>query len=141
MAGVQKTVSSSFSSVSDLTVKAQNERMALDKAAPIKDLWLMLNANLKSAHKPTSCLTVDEQLFQFKGCTKFTQNIPSKPAMYGIKIFWICDAESGYPLEGEIYTGKSIDYETRNTNIDKPVVLDLEKKIQKKGQECDNCDK
>lgn len=77
-----------------------------DKGAPIRDIWTMLNANLKNVYKPTENLTIDEQLYPFRGHTKFTQYIPSKPAKYGIKIWWICDAENAYPLTGIIYTGK-----------------------------------
>ena len=57
-------------------------------------------------YKPTENLTIDEQLYPYRGHTKFTQYIPSKPAKYGIKIWWICDAENAYPLKKIIYTGK-----------------------------------
>ncbi|CAJ0968605.1 unnamed protein product [Ranitomeya imitator] len=74
------------------------ERVQTDKAAPIRDIWTMLNSNLERAYKPYHCITVDEQLFPFRGHTKFTQYIPSKPAKYGIKIFWACDSSNAYPL-------------------------------------------
>ena len=32
--------------------------------------------------------------------------MPSKPAKYGIKVWWVCDAENSYPIHGQIYTGK-----------------------------------
>ncbi|CAM1319692.1 Uncharacterised protein r2_g2804 [Pycnogonum litorale] len=68
------------------------ERAQTDKAAPIRDMWTMLNGNLERAYKPYECITIDEQLFPFRGRTKFTRYIPSKPAKYGIKVFWACDA-------------------------------------------------
>ena len=34
------------------------------------------------------------------------QYIPSKPAKYGIKIWWNCDAVTSYPLKGEVYLGR-----------------------------------
>ena len=46
---------------------------------------------------PTENITVDEQLFPYKGHTKFTQYIPTKPAKYEIKIFLACDAANAYP--------------------------------------------
>lgn len=52
---------------------------------------VMLNMNLERAYVPGAALTVDEQLF---------------PAKYGIKIWWICDSKSHFPLKGEIYAGK-----------------------------------
>ena len=45
----------------------------------------------------------------FRGRYPFRQYIPSKPAKYGIKIWWCCDAETSYPLKGEVYLGKQPD--------------------------------
>ena len=100
------------------------ERVQTDKAAPIRDIWTMLNSNLMGAYKPHECITIDEQLFPFRGRTKFTQYIPSKPAKYGIKIFWACDASNAYPLEGQLYTGKPTDG-PRQVNVGERTVLDL----------------
>lgn len=33
--------------------------------------------------------------------------IPSKPAKYGIKIWWVNDSKSYYPFQGQLYTGLS----------------------------------
>ena len=63
------------------------ERAQTDEAAPKQDIWIMLNKNLEKAYKPYECITIHEQLFPFRGHTKFTQYIPSKPATYGIKVF------------------------------------------------------
>lgn len=81
-------------------------RWATDKAAAISENFNLVNANLKKYHVPSDCLTVDEQLFPYRGRTRFTQYIPSKPAKYGNKMWWLCDAKSFYPLNGQIYTGK-----------------------------------
>ncbi|CAK6971030.1 piggyBac transposable element-derived protein 4-like [Scomber scombrus] len=41
-----------------------------------------------------------------KGRTKFMQYMKSKPAKYGIKIFWVCDAKNPYAIDGIVYTGR-----------------------------------
>jgi hypothetical protein len=105
----------------DANTRAQ--RLESDKAAPIRDLWTMLNSNLAKQYKPTEHLTIDEQLFAYRGRTKFTQYIPSKPAKYGIKVWWICDAENSYPLAGQLYTGKSS--AGRERDVGERVVKDL----------------
>ncbi|XP_050520903.1 piggyBac transposable element-derived protein 4-like [Daktulosphaira vitifoliae] len=105
-------------------VNTRNIRITTDKAAPIRDIWTMLNQNLHKNYKPTENITVDEQLFPYRGHTKFTQYIPSKPAKYGIKVFWACDAANAYPLHGKIYTGKPQDGK-RQVNIGERTVLDL----------------
>lgn len=61
-------------------------RIKTDKVAPIRDIWTTLNQNVHKNYKPTENITVDEQLFPYRGHTTFTQYIPSKPAKYGINI-------------------------------------------------------
>lgn len=114
-------------------------RIATDKAAPIRDIWTMLNENLSKGFAPFEGITVDEQLFPFRGKTRFTQYIPSKPAKYGIKIFWACDSTTGYPLKSIIYTGKPIGGE-RQVNVGQETVLDLVKVYKGTGRNicCDN---
>ncbi|XP_025407297.1 uncharacterized protein LOC112681247 [Sipha flava] len=70
-----------------------------------------------------SVLTVDEQLFPYRGRTRFTQYIPSKPAKHGIKVWWICDSKYAYPLRGLIYTRKLKN--ERETNQGERVVKEL----------------
>ncbi|XP_039315547.1 piggyBac transposable element-derived protein 4-like [Solenopsis invicta] len=101
----------------------RQERAANDKAAPISDIWNMLNANLAAMYRPTEHLTIDEQLFPFRGRTKFTQYMPSKPAKYGLKVFWLCDASNAYPLKGIFYIGKQGN--TREVNQGERVVKEL----------------
>lgn len=103
-----------------------------DKAAPIRDVWTMLNSNLGNMYKPTANLTIDEQLYPYRGHTKFTQYIPSKPAEYGIKIWWICDAENAYPLHGIIYAGKTGN--VRGKNQGERVVKELAVRFQGSGR-------
>lgn len=95
-------------------VNRRQTQVEKDKAAPIRDIWTMFNSNLSNMYKPTANLTIDEQLYPFRGHTKFTQYIPSKPAKYGIKIWWICDAENAYPLYGIIYSGKTGNVREKN---------------------------
>lgn len=121
----------------DGTTRAQ--RLLTSKSAAIDDIWLMMSANLERAYVPGANLTVDEQLFPFRGRTRFTQYIPSKPAKYGIKIWWICDAKSHYPLKGRIYTGK-LEGAVRDINQGERVVLSLVQKYNNSGRTiyCDN---
>ena len=100
------------------------ERTQTDKAGPIRDIWIMFNRNLEKACKPYECITIDEQLFSFRGHTLIKQYMPSKPAIYGIKVFWACDASNAYSLQGKIYTGKLTDG-PRQVNVGEQTVLNL----------------
>ena len=66
----------------------------------------MFVVNLKKYYIPGTDLTVDEQLVPFRGKCPFRQYMASKPAKYGIKVWWNCDADTSYPLKGEIYLGR-----------------------------------
>ena len=49
---------------------------------------------------------IDEQLFPYRGKTKFAQYIPIKPAKYGIQIWWGFDTKTKYALEGNLSIGR-----------------------------------
>lgn len=108
------------------------ERLVDDKAAAISDLFERVNANLLRLYVPSENLTVDEQLYAYRGRTRFTQYIPSKPAKYGIKVWWVCDAKSFYPLKGQIYTGKINNQ--RDVNQGERVVKQLVQPFENTGR-------
>lgn len=54
-------------------INTRNIRITTNKAASIRDIWIMLNQYLHSNCKPTENLSVDEQQFPYRGNTKFTQ--------------------------------------------------------------------
>lgn len=66
----------------------------------------MVNTNLAAVYRPMDHLTINEQLFPFRERTKLIQYMPSKPANYGLKVFWLCDASNAYALKGIFYTGE-----------------------------------
>ncbi|CAF4598317.1 unnamed protein product, partial [Didymodactylos carnosus] len=61
---------------------------------------------LQVCYTPGESLTVDEQLVATRGRCNFRQYIPSKPGKYGLTIFWCCDSNTAYPLNGEVYLGR-----------------------------------
>jgi Transposase IS4 len=84
----------------------RDERLNHDKLAALRDLWTMFTVQLPKFFVPGGDLCVDEQLVAYRGKCKFRQYIPSKPAKYGIKIWWCCDAVTSYPLTADIYLGR-----------------------------------
>ena len=98
-------------------------RKSKDKLAPIRDLWEYINQNLKKYYLPGENLTIDEQLVPFRGRVSFKQYLPSKPDKYGMKIWWICDSKTSYPLFGIPYLGK--DGQNRAENLAYNVVNQL----------------
>lgn len=94
-----------------------------DRLAAISEIWNQFNHQLRQFYRPKEILTVDEQLLGYRGKIPGRTYIPSKPRKYGLKIFWICEADSGYALKASIYTGR-INNEIHR-DLAKHVVLDL----------------
>ncbi len=87
--------------------RTRAERAANDKLAPIRYVWDLFIGNLRKPYVPGSDITVDEQLLAFRGRCSFIVYMPSKPGgKYGIKVWWATDAETSYPLNGQVYLGK-----------------------------------
>lgn len=90
----------------------RSERRKVDKLCPIRNIWEQVTANFKKYYIPSKNLTIDEQLMPCRCRCSFIQFMPKKPDKYGIKIFWICDCRTAYPLQGLVYTGKNGDKRT-----------------------------
>ncbi|XP_013411025.1 piggyBac transposable element-derived protein 1-like [Lingula anatina] len=109
------------------------DRQAIDKLAAFRDIWTMFVVQLPKYYIPGTDLCVDEQLVAFRGRCSFRQYIPSKPSKYGIKIWWNCDAETCYPLKGDIYLGRQPG-EQREVGQGARVVKDLTSPWYKSGR-------
>jgi hypothetical protein len=99
-----------------------------DRLAPIRHIFETFSSNLRSFVVAGPHLTVDEQLVEFHGRVIFKQYIPSKPGKFGIKIFWVCDADTTYCLNGLVYIGKGSVAENileRSNSIPEAVVMQL----------------
>lgn len=95
----------------------RSERRARDKLAPIREIFDMVCENLVNTYSPGENLTVDEQLVAFRGRCAFKQYLPSKPDKYGLKLFWICDAKTCYPLFAIPYLGRERSGSQRRTGV------------------------
>ncbi|GFX69365.1 piggyBac transposable element-derived protein 4 [Trichonephila clavipes] len=60
----------------------------------------------KSVYVPKPDISVDESLIAYKGRLSWKQYIPQKRARFGIKLFQLCESESGYIWNSLIYTGQ-----------------------------------
>ena len=52
-------------------------------------------------------VSIDEAMIPFKGRLSFKQYMKDKPTKWGIKVFVLADAETGYTKRIQIYTGKN----------------------------------
>lgn len=107
-------------------------REASDHMAAFRNVWDLFLINCRKRFIPRDCVTVGEQLVPFHGRCKFLQHSPSLPTKYGIKIFWMCDAEVPYAIDAVVYTGKQPAEETEE-NLAENTVLRLSDGLQQKG--------
>lgn len=84
--------------------ETRQERRAVDKLAPIRDVWEIFTNNCQRCLVPESQVCVDEQLVGFRGRCPFRVYMKSKPDRYGIKIWAICENPSGYVWNSQVYT-------------------------------------
>ena len=82
------------------------ERLKQDKLVAFNYIRGLFIQNCKTQFSLGAYTTVDEQLVPFRGRCPFTIYMPSKPAKYSIKIFWLCDASLPYAFNAKIYVGR-----------------------------------
>ena len=94
-----------------------------DPLYKVKPLLDDISETFKQNFQPGREVSVDEAMISFKGRLYFKQYLPMKPNKWGIKVWMLCDAKTGYIVRFEIYTGKH-----GRRNPDKPLgeeVVDL----------------
>ena len=81
-------------------------RLRTDKLAAVRILLDRLVENCQACYIPGPSVTVDEQLYPYRGRCKYRQYMPKKPAKYGLKFWLCCDSETFYVYNLQMYTGK-----------------------------------
>ena len=69
-----------------------------------------LHSKLEENYTLEEHLAIDEYLSLWKGRLKFRIYIPRKRERYGIKIFMLCESDTGYLLNFFVYGGANIAY-------------------------------
>lgn len=78
-----------------------------DRVRKIRSVYDELRKKFKNVFVPFQKLVIDESLVLFKGRLAFKQYIPSKRHRFGIKLFVLCDCETGVIMDFITYTGKT----------------------------------
>ena len=112
--------------------RTRAERLKTDHMAAFRHIWELFLSNCRTTFIPSECVTIDEQLIPFRGRCKFKQYMPSKPAKYGIKIFWLCDSFMPFAIDGIIYLSKQPG-EAIQKNLGENIVLRLSSGIKQSG--------
>lgn len=73
-----------------------------------------IKRRFKSEFYPFQNLVIDESMILFKGRLSFKQYIKTKRHRFGIKLYVLCDCESGIVLDFIVYIGKDTYVEQEN---------------------------
>lgn len=69
----------------------------------------MIKSQFQSQFYPFENLVIDESMILFKGRLSFKQYIKTKKHRFGIKLYVLCDCETGFVLDFLVYIGKNTD--------------------------------
>ena len=94
-----------------------------DKLFKIRWFVNYLNNKFQSVYMPYGQFSLDESMVKFKGRLGFRQYMPAKPIKWGVKIWSLCEADTGYLYNFQIYTGK--DEGVQEKGLSHRVVMDL----------------
>lgn len=121
-----------------MTISTQ--RKAVDKLAPIRNIFDSFVQNCKNAYTVGANSTIDEKLEGFRGRCGFKQYIPPKPNRYGIKTFALVDSATSYALNLEVYVGQQPPGTYEKPNNPYNIVLRLIEPISgtNRNLTCDN---
>ncbi|KAI0218647.1 PiggyBac transposable element-derived protein 5 [Lamellibrachia satsuma] len=110
-----------------------NEDPSIDKTNKmwkVQNVLDYLNKRFRAAYHPRRELSIDETMLKFKGRLSIKQYIKIKPVKWGIKIFTLVEAKTGYVLNLLPYVGKHEDTAVGKTT---QTVLDVGKHYLNKG--------
>ena len=85
------------------------EENCLDVMYKIRPLFSDIVEKFKKYFRPFQKLVIDESLVLFRGKVGFRQYIKTKRHRFGLKLFVLCDCETGVILDHILYTGKNTD--------------------------------
>lgn len=95
---------------------------AEDKFTKMRFIFTHIKQKMLSAFEPYEHLCVDEQVYSYRGKSRFRKYMPNKPSKYGIKYWCICDVTTSYLCYFDVYLGKERGNK-RNVNLGEKVTL------------------
>ncbi|XP_069105020.1 piggyBac transposable element-derived protein 4-like [Argopecten irradians] len=88
---------------SDMPGRDDPDYDPLYKVRPLLDL---VSKKFRKVYKPARDLSVDEAMIGFKGRVHFRQYMPAKPTKWGVKVWEVCESDTGYCSNFDVYTGR-----------------------------------
>ena len=97
---------SRFVNISRFLRFSSKDNSSTEPLNKIHEILDMILNKFNSCYTPNKKISIDESLLKFTGRFKYTHYIPNKSAVRGIKIYKLCESESGYCSNFHIHTTK-----------------------------------
>ena len=78
-----------------------------DRLIWVRPVMEYLQKRFRTFYIPDRELSLDEGVLPYKGRLSFKTYNPNKPDKYGIKLYILCESNSGYVLDFQVYRGVS----------------------------------
>lgn len=88
---------------------SDNRNMTEGKLFKIRPVFDMVQQTCQKVYTPTQNVVIDEILEGWKGRLGWKQYIPAKRQRFGIKLFLMCESESSYVSNLQVYVGRTTD--------------------------------
>ena len=120
-------------------VETRQGRLARDKLTAVRLLIDGFVQHSQDSYVPGPSITVDEQLYPWRGRCRYRQYMASKPAKYGLKFWLACDSDNYYCWNLQFYCGREEERDA-TVSLGEHVVLSLTEKLSRSGRNvtCDN---
>ena len=89
-----------------------------DPLYKVKPIYDVVSSRFRSVYRPTQHVCIDEAMVPWKGRLTFKQYIPSKPDRFGVKLYSLCESESSYLLDFDVYTARDYVPNPQGDNIE-----------------------
>ena len=116
---------STFLHFNDNSTRVPRGAVGFDHLHKVRPLLDLLRPLSKAYYVPGRELAVDETMRRFTGRIYFKQYVRNKPVPWGIKLWSLCESQTGYLLDWEVYTGKEVNAVDRSNGLSHEVVMKL----------------
>ena len=93
----------------DSTQQKKKGEEGYDILYKVRPLINHLAAVFPKYYRPGRNMSIDEMMIGTRCRISFLQYIPKKPTRFGIKVWVLAEAKTGYVLDFDIYTGAEAD--------------------------------
>ena len=92
--------------LADNTQSLPREDPRFDKIYRVREFLDIIVRNAQHLYRLDQDVSIDETMVPHKGRLSFKQYIKNKPVRWGIKLWVLCEAKTGYVFNFQVYLGK-----------------------------------